>query len=571
MKRRLALLAFVATTTGAVAETIHFKNGRRLDGEIVSREQGKVTIRYGGAVMSVNEADIARIEGGEAWQPPLLRARAALRGGQCLSGVETLLDALKQGAPGDEIERVVKDSSLALLNGANRLPPEDTKPFREGILALAASDRVTTGTKFLGAQILHQAEDRDGVLAVLRGIGPDWFAERPRELEWSRRMIETDIRRLAGAGAYDGALERIEFLDYLIPGAGGERALPAMLLARSAAARREGNLIGALRIVIDDLAPLSPEIARNRASQMIGEIRYRALDSGRHREGREALAGALERYPVEAYAAWLDLLEAEAQRAIDAGDHAAALTLAGQVPQAEQTELLRTIALRAEYLRRLAELPPGDPLALFRLGQWCGENDLLDEAIHTFAETRRNEALRAVSDDETRLLVARRDAKLLEQALALYDEGRLTEVLERTEKILLNPDRKSAVNDEALRLDALVRKEMKTDTKRRPYLAEVFYQNAEREYYQGMMDEALETTLMILKQFGDTPAANRAQALLPDILRSLELAYVEGSRETLPPIDFDISAAALKRATALDEEIRNLLAGILPPESPRSR
>ncbi len=64
---------------------------------------------------------------------------------------------------------------------------------------------------------------------------------------------------------------------------------------------------------------------------------------------------------------------------------------------------------------------------------------------------------------------------------------------------------------------------------------------------------------MIINQYGDTPAAKRASELLPEVVRSLEISYLEGKISRIPKLPPQFSLEKLQRTDRLGEEVNRLL------------
>ncbi|MEO8376860.1 MAG: hypothetical protein ABI579_04250 [Candidatus Sumerlaeota bacterium] len=331
-------------------------------------------------------------------------------------------------------------------------------------------------------------------------------------------------------------------------------------MTRAAAARDRKDYTLAFNIIARDLWDKVPEIARNRTVFTIEEMKIWAHDNRTFREAREALFPIRRVFPVEAAAAEQALILNEVQDDLDNDDSAAAFELAESVPEEQRDpklQQLRNDAFHAEAMKRLAD--ETDPLALLNHGRWCAENGLLDEAMTIFNRTRQNPNLRDVSDEALTNARRERDTKLLEEAQTFMKLGNIAEVTSRTQIILTNANLGSALTAEAKKLEELAKLSSRREQEARPYRAEVLFQQAQREYFQQNFEGSLKYVTLIINDFGDTPAAKRATDLLPEIVRALELAYLEGKIATLPKLPPKFSFDKVQRTDRLGEEVGRLL------------
>lgn len=555
-----AAFAIALLLAGAAhADRVTLKNGRTLEGEVILRDEGRVHLRIQGTVTTLREDQIASIETSAPWENKLLRAEADLRGGDLPGGMRALRDALRDGAPTTDVEGRLERLSVPMLLAIENLDAGRRASFRDATLEVARDASLTSGTRFLLAQALHRAGDSSAALGQLRILGPAWLREDESRLRWTEASLRREVRELALDARFGDAIERIEFFNSLT--LRGDGALPIVHLVRAAQARDRGDDAEALRVLARDLAPLLPEIARNRAIVVLGRVREKARASARFADARRTIAEALDAFPIEAAAALRDVVALEAQHALDRnrGDHAYEVLSA--LPASQRTPELDALLLEADYQRRMLALDSRDPLAIAEAARWCADAGLLDEALRLYERARANPAVREVADLEIATIRRERDARRLAQALDLYDKGRLAEAAHILDTVIANEGAGGAVHGEAQRMREVIAADLVIEERRRPYMAEALYQQAERAYFTERLDDALAMAQTVLKQYADTPAARRAKALLPDVLRALRITVVEGRRDTIPVVDFDLGTEEIQSAAALDRELRILMDG----------
>lgn len=563
MNLRLAF-AFVCLAGISHADTITLKSGSTMEGEIISREAGKVRFTSNGSIYMLPESSIISITSSEPWRTELKESEAKVRGGDSVRGAQQLADAIRAGADPAMVEDAFRLLSGRLMQSAGSLSGIDSVDFRFALRECAGSTAITDETRFMLAQIFHQADDTETALREIQKLGPDWIRADVSRMEWTSAILRAEIRRASRNAEFDVALDKASLLEELT-GAGRDDQLPVVLLAQASRARMNRNYAEALTILSRDLAPLSGEIARNRIQLVLRDLEGAAKASGDFASAREALAAAEARFPIEVNTTRMRLFAAEGEYMLNRGEPRAAFLLLDAIPEEERSDELSAMRLRADYEQRYAKLNPQEPLELMELGRWCAQKGLIDEGIAIFRRITDNPTLQELAIRQLQVIENQRDLRDLEIALDLYDKGFMREAAEITGRMLADGAATRPSAEETKRLDRVARRDMESESRRRPYLAEVSYQQAERAFYTEEYDRALDVIDMILKQYGDTPAAERAKGLLPSVLEAVELAHIEGRRASLPTLGLEISAARVQSATRLRDEIDQLLAAYDAP------
>lgn len=558
MKLRFAIF-LVCLAGHAHADTILLKSGSTMEGEIISLEGGKVRFSSNGSIYTLPESSIISITTSEPWRTELKESEAKVRGGDSVRGVQQLADSIRAGADPAMVEDAFRLLSGRLMQSAGTLRGIDSVDFRFALRECAGSTAITDETRFMLAQIFHQADDTETALREIQKLGPEWIRADASRMEWTSAILRAEIRRASRNAEFDVALDKASLLDELT-GAGRDDQLPVVLLAQASRARMSRNYAEALTILSRDLAPLSGEIARNRTQLVLRDLEGDAKAGGDFAEARAALQAAEARFPIDVNNTRMRLYAAQGEYMLNRGEPREAFLLLDAIPEEERSEELSAMRLRADYEQRYASIDPQQPLQLIDLGRWCAQVGLIDEGIAIFRRVTDNPTLQELAIRQLQVIENQRDLRDLETALDLYDKGFMREAAEITGRMLADGAGTRPSAEETKRLDRVARRDMDSESRRRPYLAEVSYQQAERAFYTEEYDRALEVIDMILEQYGDTPAAERAKGLLPSVLEAVELAHIEGRRPSLPALGLGISAARVQSATKLREEIDQLLA-----------
>ncbi|MCC6548021.1 hypothetical protein IT570_12720 [Candidatus Sumerlaeota bacterium] len=558
-----AILACLVSLLGTVrADKITLSNGRVIEGRVVAREGDRVVVESGGMVTRLSASSVVSVQKVAEYLNVLRGAEESFRRRDVVGGIDKLKAALTEGASVQDARAVLDTAGPIIRSTVGAARDSEKISLRRALHDLVETDLLTTGTMIQTAQNLRALDDWDAAVELLDRMPPETLGEDPMTRAWSLEFMRTLVRRQLARGDFEGAIACVEKIRR-ISGDDSSPEIPLAHLTRAAAARDRNDYTLALGIIARDLASQVPEIARNRALFTIEEMKAWAQKNRKFREAREALLPIQRVFPVEAAAAEQFLMAGEVEDDLNHDDSAAALELADSIPEEQREpklQKLRNEAFHAEAMKRLAD--EREPLALLNHGRWCAENGLLDEAMLIFNRTRDNPNLRDVSDEALTNTRRERDTKLLEEAQEFMKLGNIAEVTARTQVILTNPNLGSSLTEEAQKLEALAKASSRRDAEARPYQAEVIFQQAERDYFQQNFEGALKYVSLILNDFADTPAAGRATSLLPEIVRALELAYLEGKISTLPKLPPKFSFDKVQRTDRLGEEVTRLLDSI---------
>ena len=543
----------------AFADTILLKNGLTVDGVVTQETDARVTIRTSGSLLQLPRSAIEGIERENPGTNAVLKARQTLKGGQLAEGVKQLLEAAGMEGDPATLESALVENESVLVRAARELSSERRVEARFQFKRLLGAEFLTEPGKLTLARTLAELGAEEEAGELVDEAGTVYLREHPRDRVWAEQFLRQLIRSNVSGGQFGHAVGNIERLRLLNPqGAEGQMALVA--LAESATARERDEYGKAMRIIAEKLWPDVPEVARNRALVTLRQLTQWAEAHEEERQARKWIKDWLmPLMPIESIGASNRLVRSEAGRALNRGDAGWALRLLDSVDEEARTPELQSLWAQAQFEVKREEVDRNDPIAMFELGRWGLEHDLFEMSLPVFEEVRRNENFRGIVDEQITLIRDERDLRLLNQAIDAYQKGLLFDVIEIANRIALNPDRKSSLQKQAKDLAESARKEIAMEQQRRPYQAEAFYQEAERAHFMDHPLEAWNLIDMLLTHYAETPAAERAAALLPAVARQFEIHLLEGKPTRIPAYDVTVSEGALQRADMLGEEIRRLL------------
>ncbi|MBI5154334.1 hypothetical protein HZA57_03770 [Candidatus Poribacteria bacterium] len=552
------------------ADSVFLKNGQRIEGIITSESGARVVIRTASGELPLPRSMVERVERAGPQRNATLGASGALRTGNIVAGIRGLVDAYEEAGDGAALDSAIVENCAAILSGLGRLREEERAEARYQLKRLRDAPFVTPASLLVVAQAFAAIDAGLEASDALQMAGIERAAADPGTATWARDFLRGLVRRLVLQGRYQDAVEQIERLR-LLEGPSAEDQLPLVNLAAAARARDQGDYEEALRQISTEIWPSFPEVARNRALVVLRLMTQWAQAEGRERDAsrwiRQHLISIL---PVESLTASMELVKSEAERHMRHGEAFKAMRLIEQIPENERPGELQRIWSQARFDVEFNDVATSDPLALFRLGQWAAKEDLYDEALLALETVRENPALREAADEQAALVKTARDLEKISEAVQLYQQGLLFEARDLCNELLLSPDRESPVAKQAQELADAARKDLALAKQKRPYQAEVFYQQAERAYFTGSLDESWSLIDLLLTHYADTPAAERAANLLPSVAREFEIQLIEGKRSSVPSYESAVSRGFIQQTDRLGEEIGRLLdaMGQMPANAP---
>jgi tetratricopeptide (TPR) repeat protein len=472
--------------------------------------------------------------------------------------IEVIYRAAGDGAPKERCAALIERSWGGVSGAILQADAPGRERISNALGRLMTDDLLTTSALLNASQAFHQLQQHELAAEGLRRLPPEVLAEPGPARDWALNFMRTHVRRLLTRSKFEEAIGLIEEIRRL-SGTTGDAQYPLAHLARAAAARADGNFRRALEITSADLEPSSPQIARNRVVYTVHVLLEKARETTKWSEALAHLEPIRNSYPMEYRLAANELIEYEVRDALDRGDVAEVLRIVDTVPPGDRSAALVAFGKQAFYEAESARIGEDSPLELMKLGRWCADNGLYREAILVLTKVRGNAAVSELADELIGLARMRRDTLLLEEANAAYGDGRLEVASEKVREIIADQGRASLLEPEARKLQGLIDKAAVREKERRPYDAEVLYQRAERAYYLQSLEESFNLLALVLRDYPETPAARRAATLQPDVLRSLEIAFLEGKPIAISRLRAEVPLERIQKADKLAEEIARLL------------
>jgi tetratricopeptide (TPR) repeat protein len=562
----IQLILCLALIAPALADKITLSNGRVVEGRILRQDERTVVVESNGMRLSLDATSITAIERAPVWQVTLLDAETNLKRREALRAIDQLYAARREGAPDDSIRSLVERQHGGISGAIFQTDPRRRTELGTSMRRLMQDDLLTTRSLYLFSQGFFQMEDWESAAEALERMPAEDLASSPQIRRWTLDLMRGLVRRQLIRNDYQAAINTVERMRR-VAGDEGDPQFPLVHLARAASAREKGDFATALGIIVHELAPRVPEIARNRAAFAVGAAVNHARLSRRWAEARAQLEPIRELYPMEYRVAANDLIEEEAREALDRDEPHRAIELISPIPGDQRSTDLVALLRIATHEAAMKRLVDASPLELLKHGRWCADEGLLDEALQVFIKTRTNDTLRDISDELIALTQLQRDIILIEKANRAYRDGNLDLAQRHCREIIDFPTRVSLLEPDAKAILELVQKSRARERERRPYEAEVLFQRAERAYYLQSLEESFNLLSLLLREFSDTPAAGRAAELFPSVLQSLEIAFLEGGMISLKNLQAEFPIDRIRQADKLTAEVNRLLEAAAWPES----
>ncbi|MCC5875444.1 MAG: hypothetical protein JJU11_04410 [Candidatus Sumerlaeia bacterium] len=554
----MVTVLLLALSPWLYGDLIILTNGREIEGRILIEEDHRIQIESRGIQTWLSKDRIDRIEVTPEYSITISEAEAFLRRGDAVRAMEQLRRALNEGANPRLINEVLNEYDPAISRAIHGNNPDASRQMRFILRGFLDGGILEGRTLMLTARHFNDMGDSDLTLQALLQLSPEQFNADPEHRFWALTFMREHVHRILDRGEFEGALVVVERMRRLA-GDKPDPMIPMTDMARAAAARDHGDFADAIDIILTRVRPDYPEIARNRIRAILDAAEIWANEPKRYPKAREAIARLDDFYPVEYQATRNRIVAREVSWLLLNNQPLDALDLIDDIDEESRSSELKELRLQAFHQAELQRIGENDPLELLKHGRWCMENDMAQEALYIFNKTRENPNLKELSDQLIRTARRARDTGLIEEARRLHEEGDPSAVLHRTNSIINNPGVASELQREAERLRDLAEKTLRRDSERRAFDAVVLYQRAERAYFGGTHQDSLRLLRILFENFPDTKAARQGTELLPDVLRSLEIAYLEGNTSSLPPIPRNLPVESMDRMDRLGEEVTRLL------------
>ncbi|MCX7012167.1 MAG: hypothetical protein NTW86_06320 [Candidatus Sumerlaeota bacterium] len=549
----------------AAADWLVMADGRREQCVIDSEDSASVRIARGGGLLTVARSNIASIARESPADNLALRAEYLFGGEPLLTTIQRYAAARDRGASAAAL-------SASLARVMAKLPPDPASTPSEARDALTALLRSLAGAGvesapedfyYYASSWLSRGGAMNDAARLFQKLPSGYFDRHPERRAALSDAVVADIRLLLDQGDFAAVLDRLEALHALDP-ARSRSCEAIMRLSQAHELKEQGKFADAARIYLEEVKPEFPAIARDRARAVLQEAAAKARENG-------------------SFPAAIDLMKSDGPQVFDDKereqmlgdlyrdwglwqlDHnqfdGARQALREYYARHPEKEALLTKVI--EYReRKAAATAPEDH---YKLAKFCLGAELYDEAAAEFRLAAAEPKLRDLAEANLHRLENDRYQRMLLEALDLNKEGQFAAALEK-QQFVAQHAHDDDVQADAKRVADLIKEAMDEAKARAPKEAEVLMQNAERCVLPDEADTCLELLTRIVREYPNTPAAERAAAfrslLLSRGLRRLEGGARRDERGSLGSIAANEprkgAAEDLSSFDALREETRRM-------------
>lgn len=554
LARPLLAATSLAFASVAGADIVQLDNANVLRGRIVQRLEDRLVLQTPTAELILPLERVGSAVEETAGDNAAYFVAEYLKAGRALDALTELHRAQVEGHGQESMAAAMRDR-VRLLREVRA--DHDTNPveFRRLVLAIEAHASTTTELRLAMARAAADIGAQLEATAMLGRVPLDQLRDRPEEHAWAITFLRDSVRRLALDGHYAEAVEKIEQLRLIDPDSGGQLAL--LGLAESARLRDRQLFAEALALLATNVAPDFPAIARNRAEIVVRDLVAWATAHEREADARTWARDAGDLLADGGLGAENALYGIEAKRLLRQGKPDEALALLEELPDYDRPPELAQLWARARFAVDRREIGDANAARLFELAEWAAERGLEEEAMGALVHVRLNPLLQEAADQRLAQLRNERDLRILEEALAAFDKGLFEQARALCARVTEAGEGDNDTTRRVRELADLAQKKILLNQQQRPYVAEVHYQQAERAYFLGQLDEADNHLDTILDHYADTPAAARAALLVPDVARARDLQTLERLVRGTPRHDGEATSSS--DLSRLDAELRRLM------------
>jgi tetratricopeptide (TPR) repeat protein len=555
----LLLFLAVALAQTAAPDTVKLRNGNEVRGIVIAQDGAALRLATVGGELRITSDTISRLIKDPRGENSILEAEIQIARNGVLRGFQYYVRARNESADPARIAQNIVSNQDSILSEFNKLGATDREAVSQFVASLG--DSGDDEYRFFAGQLLFDAGERERAMTFLASLPTQFYEQNAKRKEFAVAFFRNEIKRLLAREKFQDAINRIEALNR-IDAALGHSCEVLLYLNWAAKARDEGNYEEALKVYAERLFKVSPPIARERLLFTLEKLKN---DAEKSNEYAQAIAVA-EKYgprlaPLEGKAIVASLREGYARHLMQQGDFAGARVVIARYYQ-DLPQEPKTLLYECDYKQRSGKLAAEDYLGHYELAQFCQKHGMLDEgeaelekALGASDLSAEQAGLRENAQRELRLLRERKAMQEFADAMQIYERGLYMEALEA----LLHFEEqfpKSDLLKDAQKIVSLCRTRLESESQRRPYQAEVLYQQAERQFFGGKTAEAVRQLEMIEDKYADTPAGARAAKWKAEIVRRLEIAKLEGRKE--PDLDMDKVKVSYS-AENIEEEIAKIL------------
>ena len=553
-----ALLFLLLAAFVAFGDQITLSNGHTLRGVIVREIDDKLQVETLAGVVTIQKDRIVDIVKESGQKNELLRAAFLLHDRRWDSAFSRYLQVIDDNSTSaSEVAATLLQYNTQILDAIPAMRNTQLNQLISLVQTISALTPYNRDFCFFGGRVLFESGECSRAFDMLTTIPAAYYKENEECREFMKRLLKVTIDDLLKREKFEEALKRIEDVTCLDESI-GQSFQTLLFLHWGANKREQGEYREALNIYATKMLPLSHAIAINRIAFTIDEMVSRAGAADDYLEYVRLLEDYGKAYAPNRYDAQMPrLLMQYGSKLMDEKRFNEAKKVFQRYYSFHPSDVETRMISIAEYREKLERIPDNDFEAHYELGKFCVAHNLLDEAIKEFNIAAESDLFRKNATLQAQLLREKQEMTMFRQAMNLHAQSQFGEALDLIQQLRQRfPSGK--LKSDIEKLARLCDDGLKDEVWRRPYQAEVYYQQAERMYYLNDFSGALNKIDSLLLLYPDTPAAEKAQELHARISRMANLARLEGSG-----LNFDKSKIIQGEAKDMDQPLESEIKSLL--------
>lgn len=542
-----------------VSDEIVLKNGHTLRGHIIAERDDKFQIETLYGILTVQKSQIESLRRHSPEKNEIIKAEILLSNAEWGKSFLTYLNVLndESTSPG-EVARSIVNHKDRLLRAIPELTQGEKIRLALIIEKLLPCVRQDDEFCFFTGQVYFALNERNKAFKIFTTLPADFFDKHTEEKKFVQVFFQRYIEELLDKREFTKALESVETI-HTVDSAVGKSFEIILYLHWGLNLRSNGDYEGALKIYTEKLYPLSPAIARNRIELTFNELISNARKQHNYKETIALVEKYAPQFLPETYENTLsELLLSYGNWLLSEGKYDEASHIFERYYQYQSPMVEKTLLYVCEYKKRASQLAEKDYAGHYELGKFCLNKNLPDKAIEEFQKSAESPEFKENAMMQIRLIKERREIELFNQAMKFYEMAQYVKALDVLQELQKEfPDGK--LSSDADKLVRLCQDGLKDEMWRRPYQAEVYYQQAERLYFIGDYNSALDKINTILSLYPDTPAGEKARNLQRRIAQMIHLASLEGLNLNIDTSRIPPSVSAPEDKKQLEKEIKSLI------------
>lgn len=516
-----AIMCVAVLVSPAPADYVVLKNGKRLSG-LVRAETDRL-VRFEtteGLLLTLTRDRIDHLEVQPSAENNKLSGMLALRKPDFLLATRLLRQAIEMGADPAEVRESIIEASPRFLDRIGYMSNTERDLWFGLCDELSAKEPNDKRWSYLCGEMSLVTSDKEGALHWWRTLDSDYFTSFPKHRLRITRWATNELHKATDERRFADSVDYVQLLSRLDP----ERARAHEIvsdLGMADDALKSGNGAQACRIYANKVMPLSPEVAKVCLRQALEPECQFLWERKKFSEAERLLKECATPYLPElgprllkeTYRLHIRQLVSDGQWELARGMLAEAKDIFDQ----EEAEKLLQECLYAE---RRAHLSTEDYIGHYKMGIELQEKGMTGAALDSFYRATKSPQveLQKMARERISMLRETEAFDLLTLIMMKMNDFQYIEVLDLV-STFREKYAKSKYMDQVLALSRTAQQKLRDEKHKSENVAAIRIEQAQRLYYAGQIEQALDLIDGVMHDFPESKAAAGAGKLKQEILR----------------------------------------------------